>query len=291
MKQFTLSTMSSLRNRIVVVKYGGAAMTSDSLKQSFAEEMAIMKKAGIRLVIVHGGGKEITAVADKLGIATTFIQGQRYTDAAMTEVVQMVLGGKINQDVVARLNTEGVSAVGVSGVDAGLLQVQRATGEVDLGLVGEIVNVNTLHLHTLLDAGFTPVIAPIGADQSGQEYNINADVAAAEIARALGAEKLFLLSDVDGVHADGARLASLTETEADELIATGVISNGMIPKMRSAFHALQCGVEAVHLVDGRVARSILRELSTGPTGGPARGTSYGTKLISQPHHAPQEMAG
>ena len=267
----------------MVVKYGGAAMVSDALKQSFAEEIVALTNAGIKVVVVHGGGKEITAVADKLGFASTFIQGQRYTDAAMMDVVQMVLAGKINQDIVARLNTTGASAVGVSGIDAGLLTVRRAQGVFDLGFVGEIVTVNSSYIHTLLNAGFTPVIAPIGCDQQGQTYNINADVAAAGIARALEAEKLFLLSDVDGVHAHGDRLSSLTEEQAEELIAAGIINNGMIPKMRSAFHALRSGVGAVHLVDGRVSQSILRELSAK--------TSYGTTLYSQARLAAQEMAG
>ena len=240
-----------------------------------------MARAGIRVVVVHGGGKDITAMAEKLGIRSIFIGGQRVTDQAMMEVVLMVLAGKNNKDIALRINQQGAKAVGICGIDAGLLKVRKMTGDVDLGLVGEITGVNETYLGQLLNSRITPVIAPIGTDATGQMYNINADVAAASIASALHAEKLLLLTDTDGVHADGARIPRLDELTAEELIASGVINNGMIPKMRSAFTALRNGVEAVHLVDGRVQRTLLNELIAG--------VPLGTELTTQTVHLHEKV--
>jgi acetylglutamate kinase len=246
-----------------VVKYGGSAMTDEGLCETFAQDVTLLKKIGIRIVIVHGGGREITDMADRLGLATRFVGGHRYTDEPMMDVVQMVLSGKTNKDIVRRINTHGGSAVGISGIDADLLRVRRhrPDGE-DLGLVGEVVSVNTDFLHLLADHGSMPVIAPVGVDEHGAVHNVNADTAAAAVGAFLRAEKLVYLSDVPGVLADGSLVHSLTRASAARLISGGAISNGMLPKIRSAFSALDAGVTKVHLIDGRVTHSILLEIFT-----------------------------
>ena len=249
--------------KIFVIKYGGAAMVDDQLKASFAQDVTLLKKIGIQVVIVHGGGKEITDMAARLGISSHFVNGQRYTDDSMMEVVQMVLAGKTNKDIVARINLNDGDAVGLCGIDASLLRVKKSTdGEADLGLVGEITEVNTGYLHLLLNNNIMPIIAPIGVDERQQPYNINADVAASTIAASLKAEKLVFLSDVEGVLEEGKLIHSMTQEEASRLIGSRIISNGMIPKIKSAFEALNAGVNKVHLVDGRVTHSILLEIFT-----------------------------
>lgn len=263
-----------------VIKYGGAAMVDEDLKETFAQDVTLLKKIGVRVVIVHGGGKDITDVASKLGIPTRFIDGQRYTDEAMMQVVQMVLAGKTNKDIVARINQHDGGAAGVCGIDVDFLKVRKHTGGADLGLVGEIVEVNTTFLTHLLDSGILPVIAPIGVDEQRQAYNINADTAAAGIASAVRAEKLVYLSDVEGVSAEGRLIHSMNREEAHDLIKRGVITNGMIPKIRSAFKALDAAVRKVHLIDGRVKHSLLLEIFTDE--------GIGTELI---HSALSEAAG
>ncbi|MBI1806991.1 MAG: acetylglutamate kinase [Ignavibacteria bacterium] len=247
--------------KIFVVKYGGAAMVDEELEETFAQDVTLLKKVGVKVVIVHGGGKDVTEIATKFGIQSRFIDGQRYTDEPMMGVVQMVLAGKTNKDIVARINKHDGEAVGVCGIDADLIRVKKFT-ERDLGLVGEITSVNTLYLNLLLDHGIMPVIAPIGVNEDGQAHNINADVAAARIAAALKSEKLVYLSDVEGVIADSELIHSMDEAEAHQLIESGVISNGMIPKIRSAFKALEADVNKVHLIDGRVKHSLLLEIFT-----------------------------
>jgi acetylglutamate kinase len=244
-----------------VIKYGGAAMIDEDLKATFAQDVTLLKKIGINVVIVHGGGKEVTEISDRLGIPTRFVDGQRYTDEATMEVVQMVLAGSTNKDIVARINQHEGQAVGLCGIDANLLRVQRYT-EKDLGLVGEVVNVNTEFINLLLNNTLMPVLAPIGVDEHGQVHNINADVAAASVAAALQAEKLVYLSDVEGVLANGMLIDSIEQDEANHLIETRIISNGMIPKIRSAFNALDAGVNKVHLIDGRIQHSLLLEIFT-----------------------------
>lgn len=249
--------------RTFVIKYGGAAMTDASLQESFAQDVSLLKKIGIRIVIVHGGGREITQVAERLGIATRFIDGQRYTDAPMMEVVQMSLAGKTNKDIVGFINRHDGGAIGLCGVDGGLLRVRRhAPGGTDLGFVGEVEQVNAELLRFLLDNAFLPVVAPIGVDAGWQVHNVNADLAAASVAAALKAEKLVYLSDVEGVAAEGKLVHSMTEERAESWIARGTISNGMIPKIRSAFDALRAGVGKVHMIDGRVPHSLLLEIFT-----------------------------
>jgi acetylglutamate kinase len=244
-----------------VVKYGGAAMVREELEETFAQDITLLAKVGIKVVIVHGGGNEVTEIASRLGIPTTFVGGQRKTDAPMMEVVQMVLAGKTNKDIVARINRHHGSAVGVCGIDADLLRVRTYTKE-DLGFVGEITGVNTSFLQLLLANGIVPVVAPVGVDAEGRPHNINADVAACEIAAALGAEKLVFLSDVQGVLAGGELVKSMNRDEAKRLIEERIITNGMIPKIRSAFTALDAGVNKVHMIDGREKHSLLLEIFT-----------------------------
>jgi acetylglutamate kinase len=238
-------------------------MVDDDLKETFAQDVTLLKKIGIRMVIVHGGGRDITDLAGRIGLESRFVNGQRYTDAAMMGVVQMVLGGKTNQDIVARINQHDGGAVGLSGVDNGLFLVQRhADDGADLGLVGEVARVNTGFLEALFAQDVLPVIAPIGVDADGTIHNINADVAAGSLAAALRAEKLVYLSDVPGVMVDGDLLHSVNRARAGELVETGIISSGMLPKLRSAFGALDAGVGKVHIIDGRVKHSLLLEIFT-----------------------------
>jgi acetylglutamate kinase len=238
-------------------------MVDNELNEAFAQDVTLLKKIGIKVAIVHGGGKEITDIASKLGLESRFVNGQRYTDAPMMEVVQMVLAGKTNKDIVGRINRHDGEAVGLCGIDAHVLKVKRsAEGGVDLGLVGEVTGVNTVYLNLLLDNGIMPVIAPIGVNDACEPHNINADVAASAIAAELRAEKLVFLSDVEGVMAADLLVPSMDQPLAERLMADGVISNGMIPKIRSAFTALAAGVNKVHLIDGRIKHSILLEIFT-----------------------------
>jgi acetylglutamate kinase len=247
-----------------VIKYGGAAMTDDELKETFAQDVTLLKKIGIRVVIVHGGGRDITGLADRLGLETRFVGGVRYTDPAMMAVVQMVLGGKTNQDIVARINRHDGGAVGLTGADGSLLRVERQAADdgADLGLVGEVARVDTAFLAGLLAQDALPVIAPLGVDAAGTLHNVNADTAAGALAAALGAEKLVYLSDIPGVMAHGGLLRSLDRSRATELVETGVVDGGMLPKLRSAFAALDAGVGKVHIIDGRVKHSLLLEIFT-----------------------------
>jgi acetylglutamate kinase len=266
-----LPYISRYEGKTFVVKYGGAAQTDDELKETFAQDVTLLTKIGIRVVIVHGGGKEVTEVAGKLGLESRFIDGQRYTDAAMMDVVQMVLAGKTNKDIVGRINRHDGNAVGLSGVDANLLRVRKyEEGGVDLGFVGEICGVNVHHLTMLLKNGIMPVIAPVGVSGEGEAYNVNADVAASAVAAALEAEKL--------VMAGGALVPSMDQDKADRMMATRIISNGMVPKIRSAFTALNAGVNKVHLIDGRIKHSLLLEIFTD--------MGIGTELVHRSEHAP-----
>ena len=269
-----LPYISRYEGKTFVVKYGGAAMVDDDLVETFAKDVTLLKKIGINVAIVHGGGKEVTEIAGKLGLESRFVDGQRYTDAPMMEVVQMVLAGKTNKDIVGRINRHDGDAVGLCGIDANVLKVKKYEGNgVDLGLVGEITVVNDVYLNLLLNNGIMPVIAPLGVNDAGQPHTVNADVAASAVAAALKAEKLVFLSDVEGVLSGGELVHSMDQTEAGELMQRGVISNGMIPKIRSAFTALNSGVGKVHLIDGRVKHSILLEIFTD------RG--IGTELLRQ----------
>jgi acetylglutamate kinase len=267
-----LPYISRYEGKTFVIKYGGAAMIDDELKETFAQDVTLLKKIGVKVIIVHGGGKEVSDIAGRLGIESRFVNGLRFTDRPMMEVVQMVLAGKTNKDIVVRINQHDGDAVGLCGIDASILRVARfAEDGLDLGFVGKVTEVNSVYLNLLLSNGIMPVIAPIGVDALWQVYNINADIAAAAVAAALKAEKLVYLSDVEGIIADGTLIHSITEHHADELINAGVISKGMIPKVRSAFDALDANVNKVHMIDGRVKHSLLLEIFTD--------TGIGTELI------------
>lgn len=279
-----LPYISRYEGKTFVVKYGGAAQADDELKETFAQDVTLLKKIGVKVAIVHGGGKEVTGIAAQLGLESRFIDGQRYTDAPMMDVVQMVLAGKTNKDIVGKINRHDGESVGLCGIDAHVLKVKKAMeGGRDLGLVGEITEVNTAYLNLLMNNGIMPVIAPIGINDEGQPHNINADVAASAIAAALQAEKLVFLSDVEGVLAGGELIHSMDQDEAEGLMATKVISDGMIPKIRSAFTALKAGVNKVHLIDGRVKHSLLLEIFTD--------TGIGTELIHRDALRPDHKGG
>lgn len=258
-----LPYIQTYEGKTFVIKYGGSAMTDEQLKQTFAKDVTLLRKIGINMVIVHGGGKEITEAASKLGIETRFVNGQRYTDDQMVRVVLMVLAGAVNKEIVHLINRNGGNAVGLCGVDNGLLKGRKlTTNGIDLGSVGTVVSVNTSFLQMMLSNGMMPVIAPLAAGESDGILNVNADVAAAAVAAALGAEKLVYLSDVEGILANGSRVSTLTQTEAKRMIDRGDIFGGMIPKVQSAFETLSAGVNKVHIVDGRVKHSLLLEIFT-----------------------------
>ena len=261
--------------KTVVIKYGGNAMVSDDLKEKVMEDIALLKYVGVRPVIIHGGGPEITGFLKKVGKETNFVSGLRVTDEETVEIAEMVLDGKVNSEIVNLLNHRGVKAVGISGKDAGLIRAKKKLAtvydgddkkKVDIGYVGQVEDVDTGILDDLLEGGYIPVIAPIGVDEDGMSYNINADYVAAEIAGALHAEKLLLLTDIEGVYKDyhdkSTFLSSLTQSEAREYIKTGVISGGMIPKIEACLRALDAGAGKSHIIDGRLPHAILLELLT-----------------------------
>ena len=258
-----LPFMQEHRDKVIVIKYGGAAMERSPLAAPFAQDVALLQHAGIKPVIVHGGGPQVTEVSAKLGIETRFVDGLRVTDAETLDVATMVLAGKLNTEVVARLVSGGVRAVGLSGVDGGLLLARKQTAP-DLGFVGEVAKVNGDVVRTLMDQGFVPVVASIAVDEAGQAYNVNADVVAAELAVALGAEKLVFMNDVPGLIGEGGDLLSeLGAQECLDLLAgDGVVEGGMIPKLESSIRALKAGISRVHLIDGRVEHALVLELFT-----------------------------
>jgi acetylglutamate kinase len=258
-----LPFMREHQGRVIVVKYGGAAMEKAGLAASFAQDISLLQSAGIRPVVVHGGGPAVTQMSERLGIETTFVDGVRVTDAATLDVATMVLAGKLSTEVVGTLVSGGVNAVGLSGVDGRLLLARRQTGP-DLGFVGEVIHVDVHVVETLLSRGFVPVVASIAIDEDGQAYNVNADVVAAELAVALGAEKLVYVNDVPGLMGPrGDLLSEVSVSQCRELLGrVGVIDGGMIPKIDSASRAVEAGVGRVHLVDGRVEHAVVLELFT-----------------------------
>src|SRR5712664_4235046 len=246
-----------------VIKYGGAAMVKESLKKSFCDDIRLLRAVGLRPIVVHGGGPEITRTLEKLGGKAEFVDGQRVTNASDLKVVEMVLTGSINTELVTLLNQEGSHAVGVSGKDGGLLRARKlVSGGRDLGQVGEVTRVNKDFLEMLLQQGYVPVISPVGLGEDGQSYNINADTVAAEIAIAVGAQKLIYLSDVPGIMKSGELIGQLHPKDLEALLADGTISGGMIAKTKSILKVLANGVPSVHLLDGRVPHSIIGELFT-----------------------------
>ena len=259
----------------VVIKYGGNAMINDARKENVMRDVALMKFVGIRPILVHGGGPEITGFLKKVGKESTFVSGLRVTDEETVEIAEMVLDGKLNSEIVGLLNLRGVRAVGLSGKDAGLIKAQKKLAtvyendtahQVDIGYVGEVTEIDTGLITDLLNQGYVPVIAPIGMGEHGESYNINADYVAAEIAGALHAEKMLLLTDVEGVYKDfadkGSLISQLCMAEAREYIRSGVIEGGMIPKVEACLRALEAGAHKAHIIDGRLAHSIILEIFT-----------------------------
>ena len=264
-----LHSVRRYAGKTVVIKYGGNAMADDSLQTAFARDLSLLKLVGVKPIIVHGGAPQINETLAKLNIDSRFVNGLRHTDDETMTVVEMVLGGAVNQNIVRLINRHGGNAVGLTGRDGGLIQAKRKmmtdeNGEpVDLGRVGTVIGVNPTSLVLLENAGFTPIIAPIGADEDGQSLNINADTVAAEVAIALSAEALFLLTNTAGVaDASGALLQRLSAAGAAELIESGVIHGGMRPKVECALHAVSHGVGSCQIINGTARHALLLELFT-----------------------------
>ncbi|GAB2728754.1 acetylglutamate kinase [Halomonas garicola] len=269
-----LPYIQQFSGKTVVVKYGGNAMTEDTLIDSFARNIVLMKEVGINPVVVHGGGPQIGELLGKLNIESRFINGMRVTDDETMDVVEMVLGGLVNKSIVNLINQCGGKAIGVTGKDgaqirARQLQVKpqepehRASEIIDIGHVGEVESISTDLIEMLAARDFIPVIAPIGVDDSGKSYNINADLVAGKVAEALAAEKLMLLTNVAGLlNADGEVMTGLATEQVDALIADGTIHGGMLPKIRCALNAVKGGVQSAHIIDGRVPHAVLLEIFT-----------------------------
>ena len=257
--------------KTIVIKYGGNAMTDPALQQDFAEDVVLLKLVGMNPVVVHGGGPQIDEALNRLGKKGTFIQGMRVTDEETMEVVEWVLGGEVQQDIVGLINAAGGKAVGLTGRDGGMIRAKKLkmvdkddpSKEHDVGQVGEIESIDPSVVKALQDDAFIPVVSPIGFGESNESYNINADVVAAKLATVLKAEKLLMLTNIRGVlDKQGELLTELTSRRIDELIADGTISGGMLPKLAGAIDAAKSGVNAVHIVDGRVPHALLLEILT-----------------------------
>ena len=264
-----LPYLRAFQGKTLVVKYGGAAMEQIDLKGQFARDVLLLRLVGIRPVIVHGGGPQINAVLKRLGKEARFVGGMRVTDAETVEIVEMVLVGKINKEIVGLINLHGGRAVGLSGKDASLLRARKRLHRLpdgtsaDIGLVGEVEAVNPEPIRLLEESGFIPVIAPVGVGAAGETFNINADIVAGHVAAALGAEKLIHLTDVQGIIGDaGTLISTLTKREAERLIKADVIDGGMLPKVESSLHALEGGAIKAHIIDGRMPHAILLEVFT-----------------------------
>jgi len=263
-----LPYIQALAGKTVVIKYGGNAMINDELKHSVMEDITLLKYIGLNPVVVHGGGPDINAALKNFNIESEFINGLRKTDRQTMEVAQMVLVGKTNKEIVSLINQKGGKAIGICGIDGMLFECEKhfetVNGQkVDLGYVGTIKKVNTRSLEILTQDEYIPVVAPIGTDENGQSYNINADTAAAELAAALKAEKLILLTDVEGVKdSKGNILYTITRDSVESLIENGIIVGGMIPKVMGCVSALEHGVNRTHIIDGRIPHCILLEIFT-----------------------------
>lgn len=261
-------------NRTIVVKFGGNAMVDEALQNSFARDIVLMKLVGMNPIVVHGGGPQIGDLLNKLNIHSEFIDGMRVTDSQTMDVVEMVLGGSVNKQIVSLINANGGSAIGVTGKDGQLIrarkmQVTRTSPDlavpeiIDIGLVGEVESVNTAVIDMMIKSNFIPVIAPIGVDKDGRSYNINADLVAGKIAEVLKAEKLMLLTNVAGLmDKSGQVLTGLTTQQVDSLIEDGTIYGGMLPKIACALDAVKAGVTSAHIVDGRLNHAVLLEIFT-----------------------------
>lgn len=277
----SLPYIRMFKGTTMVIKYGGAAMSSADLKDEFATDIALLRYVGIKPIIVHGGGNEISEYMRRLDLPVRFVEGLRVTDQATMEVAKMVLVGKVNKEIVSLINSKGAPAVGLCGDDGFLLSAQPLVkrgpdgAPLDLGLVGEVTEVNT-QLLSLLDADYVPVVASVGAGTGGESYNINADTVAGALAAALRAEKVIFLTDVTGLHADldddTSRISECTTDDLLDLIESGKVSKGMIPKLQAVMTSLEAGVSAAHIIDGRVAHSVLLEVMTDDAG-------LGTKIV------------
>ncbi len=268
-----LPYLKRFRKKTIVVKYGGNAMVDESLKEGFARDIVLMKLVGINPVIVHGGGPQINQLLDKIGKESQFVKGMRVTDSETMDVVEMVLGGLVNKEIVTLLNRHGGKAVGLSGKDGGLLHARKMVLEsdddpalsapeiIDIGHVGEVESVDPEIVKLLESGEFIPVIAPIGVDNEGQTYNINADIVAGTIARTLMAEKLILMTNTAGVlDESGEVMTGLSASEVDQLVKSGAIHGGMLPKVGCALDAVKSGVKTAHIIDGRVEHALLLEV-------------------------------
>ncbi len=265
-----LPYIQKFNGKTVVIKYGGNAMINDELKEHVMEDITLLKYIGINPVVVHGGGPDISSALKTYDIKSEFINGLRVTDEETMRVAQMVLIGKTNKEIVSLLGTKGGNAIGISGIDGGMLQCKKCYTQVDgkqtdIGFVGDIVSVNTKVLTDLTQQGYIPVVAPIGVDKDGNSYNINADTVAGAIAEALEAEKLMLLTDIEGIKESSdsvEALPSLNRKEIYQMIDEGKIVGGMIPKVKGAIQAIEAGVTSVHIIDGRVPHCLLLEIFT-----------------------------
>ena len=269
-----LPYIQRFRGKTSVIKYGGNAMSDETLKSGFARDVVLMKLVGMNPVIVHGGGPQIGLQLERVGKESEFIEGMRVTDNETMDIVEMVLGGLVNKEIVTLINRHGGNAVGLSGKDGDLirarkLEIKRSSPElevpeiIDIGHVGEVDSIDTAIIDMLTQGDFIPVVAPIGVDESGQSYNINADLVAGKLAEVLKAEKLIMLTNTAGLlDAEGKILTGLSAEEVDALIEKGVIYGGMLPKIRSALDAVHSGVQTSHIIDGRVEHAVLLEILT-----------------------------
>ncbi len=265
-----LPYIQRFHGRTIVVKYGGNAMTEDGLKADFARDVVLLKLVGMNPVVVHGGGPQIEQMLSKVGKKGEFVQGKRVTDRETMDIVEMVLGGTVNKEVVELINQAGGKAVGLTGQDGAfirarkmLIESKEKNGRVDLGQVGEVESIDPSVISALEQGGFIPVVAPIGTGADGTTYNINADLVAGKLAEVLKAEKLVVMTNTPGVlDKDGKLLTGLTPKKIDDLVGKGVISGGMIPKIGSALDAARNGVKSVHIIDGRVPHALLLEVLT-----------------------------
>jgi acetylglutamate kinase len=269
-----LPYIQKFTGKTIVVKFGGNAMIDDELKQQFAKDIVLMKLVGINPVVVHGGGPQIGSLLERLNIESHFVDGMRVTDSQTMDIVEMVLGGAVNKEIVNLLNKIGGKAVGITGKDGNLIQAKKLTVNhqspemtapeiIDIGHVGEVEKINTGVLDTLINSDFIPVIAPIGVGADGSSYNINADLVAGKMAEVLQAEKLMLLTNIAGLmNKEGEVLTGLTTPQVDGLIADGTIYGGMLPKIGCALSAVKAGVNSAHIIDGRVPHAVLLEIFT-----------------------------
>lgn len=279
----SLPYIREFAGRTIVIKYGGNAMVSENLRSNFARDIILLRYVGIKPVVVHGGGPQIGKTLEKMGKETRFVRGHRITDEETMDVVEMVLGGKVNKEIVALVQKHGGKAVGLTGKDGGLFYAEKLIIEemtdgngppeiIDPGKVGRVTSVHPEIIHRLDDGNFIPVIAPVGVDKEGNTYNINADSVAGALAAALKAEKLLLMTDVEGITDDkGNLVSSLDRQTLDRMVATGIVHSGMIPKVHAAAAALVAGVSKVHIIDGRVDHAVLLEIFTK--------TGIGTEIV------------